>query len=1050
MGVTLVLIEIIAALLAVALVLLLGLYKHNLSYWRRKKVLYVPNPQIPLGNITNLVKQKETLPELTKNTYNFIKSNNAKHGGLYFFGKPVWMPVDIDLLNNVLIKDFSHFVNHGFYVNGEDDPLSAHLFSLEDDNWRRMRAALSHTFTTGKIKMMFPLVIENARHLEKIIEEAEAAKQAIDIKDYISRFSNDVICSTAFGLEVNSIQNPNSDLRKVGTRFFDDTGYEALRNLISFIIPRRLLLKMRFKLIKPDITEYFMNLVKNTIDYREKNNIQRKDFIQLLIQLKNTGKVMDTGEGVRAETSAEKRMDMHLTVEEMAAQIFVFYLAGFETSSTTSTFALLELALHQDVQDKAREEVRRVLKKHNGEMTYEACMEMNYLNQVIKETLRKYPPLAMVTRLCTKDYEVPGSEVVIEKDTLVMIPIVGVQNDPDIYPDPEKFDPDRFSDGNTIPNIAFLSFGEGPRICIGKRFGMIQTKVALATVIKNHRVTVNTQKTEIPIKYAPKALITTAKDGVWLNMTKIHLLRRCEAMNPETSMEKTFNTIIQVSFYLILLSITSIIILYKWSFRYWRRRGIPSVPEPVIPFGNILTVVTQKETLFEMTKRIYLESRKMKLKHCGMYLFGKPVWIPIDLELIRNILIRDSSQFMNHGLYVNERDDPLTANIFLIEDEKWRLTRAAITQLFSPVKLKTMFGLMLKSLKEIGQILSDTIEQNKSIDMKDYSQRFFMNVIASYTLGLEINTFKNPDCEFRRYGKQAVELAPLASIKFLLSMIIRRKWLEAIRYKLNQKDIEKFFLQQISRAVDYRLNHGIKSNDFLQFFMEMQTAGVQSESEGGMIQFTMSLNEVAGNVFTFFVAGFESSSSTTTYALLELSLNQDIQDKVRKEVIGVLAEHKGELTYAAVAEMEYLEQVVKETLRKYPPGATLPRICTKDYKTPDSDQIIEKDTLVFIPVLGIHHDPDLYPDPEVFNPDRFSPRNKQFLPNNLFLPFGEGPRMCIGMRLGVTQVKTILSTIIKDFKITLDREKTSYPPQYSTKSMMATPTEGVWFHVSRV
>lgn len=88
--------------------------------------------------------------------------------------------------------------------------------------------------------------------------------------------------------------------------------------------------------------------------------------------------------------------------------------------------------------------------------------------------------------------------------------------------------------------------------------------------------------------------------------------------------------------------------------------------------------------------------------------------------------------------------------------------------------------------------------------------------------------------------------------------------------------------------------------------------------------------------------------------------------------------------------------VVLETMRKYPPLPLLNRICVKDYKLPDSDLFVEKGTRLVVPVLGLHHDPDYFPEPATFNPDRFNEANKNRIPTCAYIPFGEGPRICIG------------------------------------------------------
>lgn len=94
--------------------------------------------------------------------------------------------------------------------------------------------------------------------------------------------------------------------------------------------------------------------------------------------------------------------------------------------------------------------------------------------------------------------------------------------------------------------------------------------------------------------------------------------------------------------------------------------------------------------------------------------------------------------------------------------------------------------------------------------------------------------------------------------------------------------------------------------------------------------------------------------------------------------------------------MEYLDRVVSETLRKYPPLTEIYRSCAKPYYMPEIDTVIEKDTKLFISVLGLHHDPEYWPDPEKFDPDRFSPEKKQKRDPMCYLPFGAGPKNCIG------------------------------------------------------
>ncbi|KAG5868514.1 hypothetical protein JTB14_036998 [Gonioctena quinquepunctata] len=417
-------------------------------------------------------------------------------------------------------KDFNHFVNHGMYVNEKVDPLTGHLFNLEDEKWRKLRTKLTPTFTSGKMKMMFQTMISCTSGLEDILKDYSIIQDAVDIKDVVSRFTTDIIGSVAFGIDCNSLKNPESEFRIWGKKIFKSNFVRRIKATITMVIPRNILIKLGFKQTSSEIEEFFMNVVKNTVKYREDNNVFRKDFMHLLLQLKNKGKISDD-ENMKTDNEKEVA-GQFLTFNEIAAQCFVFFLAGFETSATTMTFALLELALNQDIQDKLRQEVKTVLKKYDRQITYDAIMEMNYLDKVVHETLRKHSPLPGLPRVCNKAYNIPDTDIVLDVGTRIHIPIQAIHRDPGNYPEPEKFNPERFSEENKAKRhpFSFLPFGEGPRICIGARFGLLQTKVGITAIMNNFRITLH-EKTKIPIKYATKAFITTVDGDVWLNVSRV-------------------------------------------------------------------------------------------------------------------------------------------------------------------------------------------------------------------------------------------------------------------------------------------------------------------------------------------------------------------------------------------------------------------------------------------------------------------------------------------------------------------------------------------------
>ncbi|RZC38629.1 cytochrome P450 6a14 [Asbolus verrucosus] len=508
-------------LVAVVVTILAGVviyYKWSFTYWKRRGLEYL-EPSIPFGNTDKLFTAKSNFGEQFAEFYKKFKAKGLKHGGVFMFARPFYVPVDPVIIKDIMQKDFFHFVDRGFYVNEEVDPLSGHLFALEGHKWKNLRAKLTATFTSGKMKMMFETMASCAKELDTLMNEASITKEPMEIKEILARFTTDIISSCAFGLDSNTLKDPNTKFRHYGRRMFQNTLWENLRTFAQFIFPRRLLHMIKFKVTKPDVEEFMINLVKKTVNYREQNNIYRKDFLHLLLQLKNRGKLSD--DEIFTENNISKEVSM--TINELAAQVFIFFAAGYETSSTTMTFTLYELSLNQELQDKLRREINEVLEKHNNQISYDAIMEMTYMDKVINETLRKYPPVPLLNRQCTKSYDVANTNLHIEKGTMVVIPILGLQNDPEYYPDPAKYDPERFNDENknARPAFTWMPFGEGPRICIGLRFGMLQTKIGLTTLLRNYRVTLDS-RTQQPLKMDPKAFITTSDKGIWLNISKLN------------------------------------------------------------------------------------------------------------------------------------------------------------------------------------------------------------------------------------------------------------------------------------------------------------------------------------------------------------------------------------------------------------------------------------------------------------------------------------------------------------------------------------------------
>lgn len=322
-------------------------------------------PEIPSGNVKGLGKTAN-MYEITDRLYRQFKGK-CKIYGMYLFVQPSAVVMDLDLIKTILVKDFNSFSDRDFFHNEKLEPLTGHLVALNGDKWRHVRTKLTPTFTSGKMKYMFPTISKLGVRFTDFVHDTIKQNDVVEVKGILARFTMDVIGTVAFGIECDTMKSIDNDFYRFSRTAMESTRHGPyVMNLIRNFKP--LAKKLGVKVLRDDVSEFFMNVVKSTIEYREKNNIQRNDFMDLLIKLKT-------------DEDGDKLTD-GLTVNQIAAQAFLFFLAGYETSSTTMLFTLYELALNPEIQVKVRQEIRKAIQKH-GDITYEMMMDIPYLDQVI-------------------------------------------------------------------------------------------------------------------------------------------------------------------------------------------------------------------------------------------------------------------------------------------------------------------------------------------------------------------------------------------------------------------------------------------------------------------------------------------------------------------------------------------------------------------------------------------------------------------------------------------------------------------------------------------
>ncbi|XP_007939353.1 cytochrome P450 3A8-like [Orycteropus afer afer] len=471
-------------LLATSLLLLYiyGTYSHNVL-----KKLGIPGPK-PLPFVGTVLAYR-------KGMWDFDMKSSKKYGKLWGFydgHQPVIAITDPGMIKTVMVKEcYSIFTNRR--AVGPSGFMKHSISIAEDEEWKRLRTLLSPTFTSGKLKEMFPIICQYGDILVKHLREEAEKSKPVTLKSIFGAYSMDVITGTSFGVNIDSLNNPQDPfVQKVRKLIKFDFLDPLMFSIIMFPFLTPILEALSISLFPKDTTDFLTKSVQRMKEQRLKEKQKhRMDLLQLMIDSQNS-----------KDTESHKA----LTDTELVAQSIIFIFAGYETTSTTLSFLMYLLATHPDIQQKLQKEIDEAL-PNKAPPTYDTVVQMEYLDMVVNETLRLFPVAPRLERVCKKDVEING--VFIPKGASVMVPVYVLHRDPELWPEPEKFLPERFSKENksNIDPYLYLPFGTGPRNCIGMRFALMNMKLAVTRVMQEFSVK-PCKETQIPIQLGREPLIS--------------------------------------------------------------------------------------------------------------------------------------------------------------------------------------------------------------------------------------------------------------------------------------------------------------------------------------------------------------------------------------------------------------------------------------------------------------------------------------------------------------------------------------------------------------
>uniref|UniRef100_A0A6B2L712 Cytochrome P450 n=1 Tax=Arcella intermedia TaxID=1963864 RepID=A0A6B2L712_9EUKA len=337
---------------------------------------------------------------------------------------------------------------------------------LNGDDWRRHRTFIHSAFTSPSYKTYFPIFQQTTLKFLSILETLGTGD--FDINPWYSKFTVDVLGKSIFNYDLQNLDMKQNEYYEAYKVILSNGG--ILNSILVMMVPWVEYLPLpgvlRVKRALAKMNELFEKVIEE-----KKNGKNQGDMLDHLLEA--------------------ARNDQSLPMVELFSDIFIFFVAGHETTATALSYATAELAANQDVQERLYQDIQK--RFGDGLPDFEAVFEegakIPYLDWFLQENLRLHPPVTILpTRVAVSDIEYKGQ--VIPKGTQVGLGIETIHMNPEVWEDPRRFDPERFSPEKKKGRhkFAFLPFSLGPRQCIGTEFSEIEQRLFLIHFLKKFKV----------------------------------------------------------------------------------------------------------------------------------------------------------------------------------------------------------------------------------------------------------------------------------------------------------------------------------------------------------------------------------------------------------------------------------------------------------------------------------------------------------------------------------------------------------------------------------
>jgi cytochrome P450 len=394
----------------------------------------------------------------------------------------------------------------------------------------------------------------------------------------------------------------------------------------------------------------------------------------------------------------------------------------------------------------------------------------------------------------------------------------------------------------------------------------------------------------------------------------------------------------------------------------------------------------------------------------GDFHFTKFGWVTFymitDPDLMHEILVERPEEFYKLKLIKYALGPFLGNGLLTNEGDFWKRQRKLAQPAFHAKRIESYANVMVDYAQKMLSGWHTGEERRLDREM----MKLTLNIVAKTLFDADVSG------DADRVGELLTRILEASNDRLNAAFQIP-DWVPTAKTRQMRRDIAELDVI-IQRFIDERRRSGEDKGDLLSTLLQ-----ARDDDGSGMDD-----QQLRDELMTIFLAGHETTAMNLTWTWYLLMQHSEIMERLKHEVDAVLGDRPA--TLADLPNLKYAEMVIKESMRLYPPAPSVGREPIQDIQL--GGYPVKKGAILTLSVYGLHHNPKIFPNPEVFDPERFSPENEKNIPRYGYLPFGAGPRVCIGNSFALMEARLILATMVQQIDLSLVPGQKIVPKQLVT------------------